>query len=195
MFAGMMLAALLAVSAENLFFTGGMGFSRVLRAARSPRGTGMASAFVIIFSLFSAIEGFWLTPFFPSKGWAALAVRPAALAGLLAVTYIVLAGVLKKSVPAFYEKNNRVLPLSAVNTAVLAIPYVQKAAGFSLLQSIGFALGSGLSFLIASALLSCAIPVCNNPDMPKAFKGLPASLLYVGILSMAFAGFTGGFTF
>lgn len=192
MFASVIFAALLAVSAENLFFTGGMGLSRVLRAAYSPRGIGVASVFVTIFSVLSAIEGFFLTPFLPSDGFRALAVRPAVLACSLAVTYIVTAGIIKKSAPVFYEKNSRVLPLSAVNTAVLAIPYVQKTAGFGLMQSIGFALGNGLSFFIASALVLSAAPTCSNPDMPKAFKGLPASLLYVGILSMAFAGFTGG---
>ena len=37
MFMELCLAALLAVTAENVIFTGGIGFSRVLRAARKPK--------------------------------------------------------------------------------------------------------------------------------------------------------------
>jgi electron transport complex protein RnfA len=43
--------------------------------------------------------------------------------------------------------------------------------------------------------LSHAMKICTNPDAPRAFSGLPGVLVYVGILSMAFAGFTGGKVF
>ena len=34
----------------------------------------------------------------------------------------------------------------------------------------------------------------DNPDMPQAFRGLPATLLYLGILAMALLGFTNAIT-
>ena len=195
MFYSMMFAALLAVSVENMFLSAGMGFSRVLRAARSPRGIGPASLFVTFFSFCSSVEGYFLFPLLPAEGEKAAALRPAVLACAAAVTYMAAAFVLKSFFPGFYEKNSRTMQLSAINTAVLAIPYVQNSKGFGLAQSAGFALGSGLAFFIASALAAGGAPSCDNPDMPKAFRGLPASLIYVGILSMGFAGFTGGLAF
>lgn len=58
--------ALLAVTAENLIFTGGIGFSRVLRAARKPKTIGIYSLFVGGFSLVSALVAcFWVRFCFP----------------------------------------------------------------------------------------------------------------------------------
>ena len=55
MFMELCLAALLAVTAENVIFTGGIGFSRVLRAARKPKTIALYSCFVGLFSLASAL--------------------------------------------------------------------------------------------------------------------------------------------
>lgn len=195
MFASMMITALMAVTVENLFFTGGLGFSRVMRAARRPREIGVCTLFVTAFSLISAAVGFWLNPRLPVSGKWGFAVRPAVLAFSAAAVYLLAAGLLRGFAPRFYEKNSRILALSAINTAVLAMPYVQKSFNLNLAQAAGFALGTGASFFIASLVLSRAMPLFKNPDMPKAFSGLPAALIYIGILSMAFAGFTGSRVF
>lgn len=69
MFAKMMLTALLALTAENLLFSGGIGFSRALRAARRPSSAGFFALFVTLFSLCSALVGNWLFPYFISSQW------------------------------------------------------------------------------------------------------------------------------
>ena len=62
MFMELCLAALLAVTAENVIFTGGIGFSRVLRAARKPKTIALYSCFVGLFSLASALTACYLGP-------------------------------------------------------------------------------------------------------------------------------------
>ena len=32
----------------------------------------------------------------------------------------------------------------------------------------------------------------DNPDMPEAFRGMPSTLLYVGLLALALMGFASG---
>lgn len=191
MFLRMALAALLALTAENVLFSGGMGFSRALRAARRPGSIAVFSLFVTAFSLVSALAGFWLNPLLSDQP----NLRPAVLTAAAAAAYLIAAAALRFLLPDFYSRWSQVLALAAVNTAVLALPYVQQLYSFSLSQTVGFALGTGAAFFLASLILLNALRVCANPDMPDSFSGLPAMLIYVGILSMAFAGFTGGKVF
>ncbi len=187
----MMLAALLALTVESLLLSGGMGFSRVLRAARRPGSIGVFSLFVTLFSLMSAGSGLWLNRVLAGNG----ALRTAALAAAAAVSYLLVAGLLRGLLPGFFKRNEQTVALAAVNTVVLAMPYVQELFGFGPVQAAGYALGTGAAFFLASLVLAGARGICSNPDMPEAFSGLPATLIYVGILSMAFAGFTGGRVF
>ncbi len=193
MFARMLTTALLAMTAESLLFSGGAGFSRVLRAARRPRSILPYSLFVTLFSLGSAGAGVLLKPHLAGDRGEFL--RPAAYAAAAALMYLAAAWLLHRFAPAFYGRNEGPLALSALNTVVVAMPWVQRIFGFGLSQTVGYALGTGVSFFLASLVLSRAGKTCSNPDMPEAFSGLPAELIYVGILSLAFTGFTGGRVF
>ena len=188
---GMILTALAAVTVENIIFSGGIGFSRVLRAARKPKTLGMYSAFITVFSVISSVMGYYLNRLFPESKLSPI-LRPAALAVCIALVYILAAGILKLSVPAFYKKYGQILSPAAINTVVLSMPYVIGNYRLGLWDAVGFALGTGVSFFFATIILSRALHQCKNEDMPNAFSGLPATLIYIGILSMAFAGFTGG---
>lgn len=188
MFAKMMLTALLALTAENLLFSGGVGFSRALRAARRPSSAGFFALFVTLFSLCSALVGNWLSPYFISSQWV---LYPAVLTAAAGVTYFIVAGFLHAFAKKFYEAHAQILAQAAANTIVLAIPYVQQMFRFSLPETVGYALGTGIAFFFAVLILEQAMKTCSNPDMPQAFAGLPGVLVYVGILSMAFAGFSG----
>lgn len=193
MFARMVTTALLALTAENLLFSGGVGFSRALRAARRPSSVLSCSLFVTLFSLGSAGAGALLNPHLAGSRGEFL--RPAVFAAAAALMYLAAACLLRRLAPAFYGRNAGPLALSAANTVVVAMPWVQQIFGLGLSQAAAYALGTGVSFFLASLVLSCAMKTCSNPDMPEAFSGLPAALLYVGILSLAFTGFTGGRVF
>lgn len=188
MFVKMMFAALLAVTAENLLFSGGLGFSRALRAARRPASAGVYALFVTFFSLCSALAGNWLAPRLSGSPWV---LYPAALTAAAGVFYLAAAGLLRALAAGFYDRHARILAQAAANTVVLAVPFVQRMLRFSLAETVGYALGTGAAFFLAVLVLEEAMRVCSNPDMPRAFSGLPGVLVYVGILSMAFAGFFG----
>jgi electron transport complex protein RnfA len=56
---------------------------------------------------------------------------------------------------------------------------------------IGFGLGTGVGFIIASYFLSIVYDRLFSEDVPESFRGYPLILIYIGILSMAFYGFLG----
>ena len=191
-FIQMVFTALAAVAAENILFSGGIGFSRVLRAARRPATLGVYSLLVTVFSLISILLSTVLNPFI-AQSEAVLYLRPLLFAACAAAAYLVAAFLIKALFPALYRKYGEILSPAAINTVVLAMPYVQKA--FKLdgsFNAAGFALGTGLAFFLAAEVLAHAAIRCRNEDMPRAFSGLPVMLIYIGILSLAFAGFTGG---
>nr|WP_319489538.1 Rnf-Nqr domain containing protein [uncultured Caproiciproducens sp.] len=190
-FVQMILTALLAVTTENILFAGGIGFSHVLRAGRKPKTLGLYSVLVALFTLISMLAGFLLGPFVAGSD-TLIVLRPAVFALCAAVAYIATAFLAKTFFSQFYRKYGQLLSPAAINTVVLSMPYVLKSFKLTLTDAVGFALGTGLAFFLAALVFSRTSESCENADMPKAFSGLPAVLIYVGILSMAFAGFTGG---
>ena len=60
------------------------------------------------------------------------------------------------------------------------------------LEGLGYAFGTGLMFYLASLILAPAYDRCASQDAPACFRGLPAALLTIAVLSLAFLGFTGG---
>ena len=191
MFMELCLAALLAVAAENVIFTGGIGFSRVLRAARKPKTIALYSCFVWLFSLASALTACYLGPVLLSNS-TLLFMRPAVYAFCAALAYLLVAFVLKTFLPKIYGKVGAILSPAAINCIVLSMPYMQRSFAMRPHEAAGFAIGTGVAFFLAALVLSEALARYRNEYMPKAFRGLPSVLIYVGILSMVFVGVTGG---
>ena len=85
----------------------------------------------------------------------------------------------------------RILPAAAVNSGVLGTVLVERTQSFTLEQSMGFGLGSGLGYLLAVMLVTEADRRLRSEAIPEAFRGLPITLVYVGVLALAIYGFTG----
>ena len=92
------------------------------------------------------------------------------------------------------------LPLITTNCAVLgiAIDVVTKqftfggAAHFlSLGESLVYAFATSLGYGLAMVIFAGIREQLALSDVPKAFKGVPIALVTVGILALAFMGFSG----
>jgi Na+-translocating ferredoxin:NAD+ oxidoreductase RnfA subunit len=59
----------------------------------------------------------------------------------------------------------------------------------SFFPAVGIAAGGAVGFVILSALTAEAVERLDNPDIPRAFRGLPATLVYLGLLALALMGF------
>ena len=67
----------------------------------------------------------------------------------------------------------------------------ERTQAFTLGQSLGFGLGSGLGYVLAVLLVTEARHRLRSKAIPKAFRGLPITLVYIGVLALAIYGFTG----
>jgi len=80
-------------------------------------------------------------------------------------------------------------PVIALNSAVLGLALNNAAEGYNFLQSVCAALGAGLGFMVALLLMSGVQSRIDENAVPKAFRGLPISLLAASIISMALVAF------
>ena len=86
---------------------------------------------------------------------------------------------------SFYSREMRVK--RGIGIAVL----VERTQSFTLGESLGFGLGSGLGYVLAVLLVTEARHRLRSRAIPKAFRGLPITLVYIGVLALAIYGFTG----
>lgn len=194
MFAQMLLYALLAITAENMILAGGVGVSRVLRAARKPKIMRINVLLVGLFTMISTLLGILLNGVLPTIKTFAL-YRPLVFAVCTAVVYLVFALICRTWWPKRYKRLEPTLSSSAINCVVLSMPFAQQALRMEPWQAVGYGLGTALAYFLAVMILSTVMSKIWNPEMPKAFQGLPAIFIYVGILSMALFGFIGGRVF
>ena len=62
---------------------------------------------------------------------------------------------------------------------------------FTFGQTMGFALGSGVGYVLAVQVVLEGQRKLDSEKVPGIFRGLPVALLYIGILALAIYGFTG----
>lgn len=99
--------------------------------------------------------------------------------------------VLKKMTPGLYSALGVFLPLITTNCVVLGVAIANIQESFTLVETIASALGSSIGFFIAIVLLAAIREKLELADVPKAFKGVPIALVAIGLMAMAFLGFSG----
>mgnify|MGYP003182215443 CR=1 FL=1 len=82
-------------------------------------------------------------------------------------------------------------PLVYIASIAVVCLAVERTQSFTLGQSLGFGLGSGLGYVLAVLLVTEARHRLRSKAIPKAFRGLPITLVYIGVLALAIYGFTG----
>lgn len=99
--------------------------------------------------------------------------------------------VLKKYVPALYNTLGVYLPLITTNCAVLGVTTLNIDNGYNFGESLVNALGAGIGFLIAMIIFSGVRGRLERCNVPKAFDGMPVTLVAASIVSLSFVGFGG----
>ena len=99
--------------------------------------------------------------------------------------------ILKKFIPVLYRSLGVYLPLITTNCAVLGVTLNNIIAGYNFVESMISSLGVGLGFLLAMVLFAGVRSRIENNPSPKAFQGIPITLVAASIVALAFFGFAG----
>ena len=98
---------------------------------------------------------------------------------------------IKKYAKSLYNALGVYLPLITTNCAVLGVTILNVEDQLTFLQAVINALGGGMGFALALVIFAGVRERVDAADVPKAFKGIPSTLVAASIVSMSFLGFNG----
>ena len=99
---------------------------------------------------------------------------------------------IKKLMPSLYKSLGIFLPLMTTNCAIVGAVLINIDRRFSFGEAMVNAFGTSAGFLLiiyVFATIRERLELSSN--IPKGFKGVPIALLVVGLMSIAFSGFSG----
>ena len=183
--------AVLALFAQNAIFTRGLGVSRLIQLVGDERTSSWWFALMlcitqVLVAPLAYFAGSFIAPL-PNRAQ----LRPVMYLTCIAAVCLFELLVLKLAKGPRSGQLIRILPVAAVNSGVLGTVLVERTQSFTLEQSLGFGLGSGLGYLLAVMLVTEAQNRLRSRAIPEAFRGLPVTLIYIGVLALAIYGFTG----
>lgn len=99
--------------------------------------------------------------------------------------------VLKKYMKPLYNALGVYLPLITTNCAVLAVTLLNISEEYNFIESCVDGFSAGVGFGVALILFCGVRRALQRAKPPKAFEGLPITLIAAALTSMTFMGFTG----
>ena len=189
----------LAVFAENVILSRALGVTRLLKLVPDHKAQiwNFALPLILVMSL-SAPFGWlahnvlfiWLRTVLPA--WLPLsALRPVVYlscgVAAMGITWLLLLLLPKKIADPCREQTS----LATCSTGVLGTLLICANQNYTMLQCIAFSLGSALGYIFIVFIVREGRRRLGNKAVPAIFQGLPSSLIYVGILSLAIYALVG----
>lgn len=168
-------------------FLGICPFLGVSKKVNQATGMGVAVTFVMLFATAATYPIYYYV------------LEPNGLSYLQTIVFILVIAtlvqfveiILKRFIPSLFKALGVYLPLITTNCAVLGVALNNITDGFNFVESMVSSLGVGLGFLLAMILFAGVRSRIENCPAPKAFKGLPTTLIAASIVAMSFYGFSG----
>lgn len=185
----MIVFLLVTATMQNLVLTVGFGSSSLARMLRRPRQRHTYSRLLMMFSVLTTMLFYPIDRLLPTL-WQAKLLRPLIAVAVTALLYIVFVLVMSRRFSEQYHRIRRFVPLAAFNNIVIGIAVVTNFQyPVSFLSAVGMAFGAALGFSLISSMSAEALERLDNPETPAAFRGLPGTLVYLGLLALALRGF------
>ena len=184
--------AIVALAVEHAVLARGLGMDNRSMFIKGPQGgllMGGVFAWVIIWSALPIS----LTNYLLKGSPYVMIVRaPIYLASILAVyalTSVLGNQYLKNRQLA--EEIQKALPVATFNSALFSAFFLSASQNFFFSQTLGYALGSAVGYTAAIFIIYYARKRLAISAVPRAFRGLPILLIYLGLLSLALYGLIG----
>lgn len=182
-----------AIFVENTIFARGFGVSRMLNIMTDSSVDKLIfCSLVTLINVLAAPLAFFVNVFLAKPSvWYREYIRPLSLVLCAIVAFFVVLFVVFLIKPENIKSILKALPMATFNCAVLGPLLISSTQKYSFVQTIAFALGSGIAYGLAVLLLTEGQRKIDNRKVATAFKGLPINLIYIGILALALFGLTG----
>ena len=180
-----------AVLTQNIAFTYLLGmcpFISLSKSLRTASGMGVAVIFVVTLTALInwPIYNYILVPLHSELIYYIVFII------VIAGTVQLVEMIMEKFFPVLQAAFGIFLPLITVNCTVLAVSLFMVIRSYNYLQSVVFAFGASLGWIIAIVIVAAINEkLALVGDIPKGMKGPGIIMTIAGILSLAFLGFAG----
>ena len=169
------------------YFLGLCPFIAVSKEIPTALGMGMAVIFVIVITMALnwPINHYILIPF--KVEFLQFLVFIIVIATFVQIVEIFI----DRFSPVLYVSLGVFLPLITVNCAILGIVLIATIRNYSYLESMAFALGSGIGWALAIIAMAGIRQKLLFSKIPKGLQGPGITMIIAGIMALAFMGFAG----
>ena len=176
----------LAIFAENVILARALGVTRLMKLVPDHKAQVWDLCLPLI----------WVMTLSAPLGWAAhnlpiSALRPVVYltcgVAAMAVTWLVLGLLPRKMCQSCRSQ----LSLATCSTVMLGTLLISSNQNYTLEQSIAFGLGSGLGYTFIVFIVREGRRRLRSKAVPAIFQGLPSSMIYIGVLSLAIYALVG----
>lgn len=110
---------------------------------------------------------------------------------VIAFVLVIANKVLKGIMQERYSKIINFMPMVVINNLFLGVALLVIKDGLNLVEIIVYSIGVSLGFMLVSILVSSINYKYRHSNMPRHFLGKPITLIALGLIALAFYGFSG----
>lgn len=177
---------------QNVLLTTGFGSSLMLRVLNRKSDILKFGAILSLFLIATVLIDY------PIDAWLGLStqakrIRPLVMVAIAVVLYVAVTLVTAKISVPFYKKIKPYVGPAAFNDLTIGLAMIANhKVTLTFWGTLGMALGTCLGFMLMGWLTLEARTRMEAAPVPAAFRGVPITILYLGLIALAVLGFGGG---
>ncbi|MDE6665900.1 MAG: hypothetical protein K2K14_06925 [Ruminococcus sp.] len=168
--------------AVNLILTQALGTSTFFIAADSRKKLICTSVVITFFTSLGSVMTYFADRLLPEKFSDLKLLFYTLSVGIL---YVLFLYILQLTGTENFSEYKKYIHISAFNCAVMGTLLTVDEKADTLTEYLFYGIESGLGFITASLILTSAYRKLSSAKVPESFRGFPAMLVYLGIISMA----------
>lgn len=183
-------AAMISIFVQNAIFERAFGANVVIYSSRKESHIIGFSIGITLMTTVASVITYFLDSVLLSmeKGWLFM---PLAYITVISTLYILSLLLIWRLFPKLFSRIKKYVHLSVFNCTVIGALFLNANYGGDIWEYIGYGIGTGVGFFLACLLLNIAGEKLNSDKIPKAFRGYPVMMIYIGIISLAFYALVG----
>ena len=194
-FAKIVATAMVSIFVQNAIFERALGANVVIYASRkNSHVVGFTIGMTAMTTVASIISYFLDGLLLPLE--LGYLFMPLVYVTVISIWYVLALLFLWRLFPDTFALIKKHAHLAIVNCTVLGALFLNSAYGSDIWSYIGYGFGTGIGFFLACFMLNIAHEKLDSDKIPRAFRGYPIMLIYIGIVSMGFyvlVGYTAKF--
>ncbi len=194
-FAKIVATTMVSIFVQNAIFERALGANVVIYASRkNSHVVGFTIGMTAMTTVASIISYFLDGLLLPLE--LGYLFMPLVYVTVISILYVLALLFLWRLFPDTFAMIKKHAHLAIVNCTVLGALFLNSAYGSDIWSYIGYGFGTGIGFFLACFMLNIAHEKLDSDKIPRAFRGYPIMLIYIGIVSMGFyvlVGYTAKF--